>query len=96
MRIPYSIQGLFFAPALIGLVFILKISCPAGTWEGCFADNFITPVFMPIKFFYKIFSSHPLLLAAHEPLFILGYWALVGLFIGLIFDLHKRPINKDF
>ncbi len=87
MKIPYSIQGLFFAPALIGLVFLLKVSCPVGTGEGCFADNFLSPVFMPIKFLYKIFDSIAPTLATHEPLFILGYWAVVGLLIGLVFDL---------
>lgn len=87
MKIPYSIQGLFFAPALIGLVFLLKISCPAGTGEGCFADNFLLPVFMPIKFLYKIFSPYAPTLATHEPLFLLGYWGVVGLLIGLIVDL---------
>ncbi|MFZ2048836.1 MAG: hypothetical protein WAV25_00855 [Minisyncoccia bacterium] len=90
MKVPYSIQGLIFAPVLIGLVFLLKITCPVGAGQGCFADNFLTPVFMPIKFFYRAFQGHESYLALHEPFFILGYWAIVGLVVGLCVDLFRN------
>ena len=86
-RIPLSIQGLLFAPALIGIIFVLKITCPAPTGEGCFADNFLTPTFMPLNFLYKVFDKVAPTLALHEPLFILGYWALVGFLAGLTIDI---------
>ena len=90
MRVPYWIQGAFFAPALIGVIFILKITCPAGAGQGCFADPFLTPIFMPLTVIYRIFGVAPFLVA-HEPIFILFYWILVGIFVGLLFDiLGKR------
>lgn len=88
MKVPYSVQGLFFAPAFIGLVFVLKITCPAPTGSGCFADNFLRPTFMPLNFLYKVFDKIAPTLALHEPIFILGYWAIVGFLAGLVIDLY--------
>jgi hypothetical protein len=89
-RIPYFLQGALFAPALIGVVFVLKVTCPAMAGEGCFADNFLLPTFMPLEFLYNIFSSYAPLLSRHEPLFILGYWSIVGFVAGLSIDLYKE------
>lgn len=89
MRVPYSIQGAFFAPSLIGIIFILKITCPASAGQGCFADPFLTPLFMPLSAIYRIFGVVPIVVA-HEPIFILLYWVIVGIFVGLIFDILKH------
>ena len=89
MKVPYAVQGFIFAPALISMIFILKVTCPAAAGQGCFADNFLEPVFMPLKFLYKVFQNHESVLALHEPLFIVGYWALVGLVAGLCVDLFR-------
>ena len=98
-KIPYSLQGLIFAPALIGVIFILKVTCPAATGEWCFADNFVRPTFMPLKFLYQVFgTNHAPLLANHEPLFILGYWAIVGFLVGLLLELYihmKKPSLEE-
>lgn len=88
MKIPYYIQGAFFAPTLIGILFLLKITCPAGAGQGCFADPFLAPVFMPLTVLYKIFGNASILIS-YEPLFVLIYWILVGVFVGLLFDLLK-------
>ncbi len=94
MKIPYSVQGAFFAPALVGVLFILKITCPVGAGQGCFADPFLTPVFMPLSVLYKIFGPVSFLIT-HEPLFILLYWIIVGIFVGLLFDIlkYEQQIN---
>jgi len=89
MRIAYAIQGALFALALIGLVFIIKIGCPVGAGQGCFSDYFTVPMFMPLGFIYKFFGEVPVVYA-NESIFILLYWALVGLLIGLCFDLFPR------
>lgn len=88
------IQGLIFAPAFIGLEFVLKITCPAPTGQGCFADNFLTPTFMPLTFLYQAFAPYAHILARHEPLFILVYWAIVGFFVGLCIDLARKEEQK--
>jgi len=82
-----------FAPVVIGLLFILKITCPAPTGVGCFADPFLTPVFYPLVGLYKIFGNIPLI-SLNEPLVILLYWSIVGMFIGLCLDLYKRAIKN--
>jgi hypothetical protein len=91
MKVPYYIQGALFAPALVGVLFILKITCPAGAGQGCFSDPFLTPVFMPLTFIYKVFGNSPFVVS-HEPMFILLYWILIGLFVGMLFDIlnHKK------
>jgi hypothetical protein len=87
MKIPYSIQGFFFAPAVVGLLFFLKVTCPAETGYGCFADNFLVPIFIPLTFIYKVFDPVAHVVAHHEAWFILGYWAVVGLLVGCMADL---------
>ena len=91
MRIPHSIQGMLFAPALIALLFLLKAFCPASAGNACFADYFATPVFLPLVALYKIFGYAPQ--ASYQELaFIFLYWALVGFLLGLVADLlfHKK------
>lgn len=90
MRIPYSIQGMLFAPALVGLTFLLKAFCPASAGNDCFADVFATPVFLPLIAIYKIFGYMPASSGGQELLFILLYWALTGFVIGLIIDLFSK------
>lgn len=95
MRVPYSIQGFFFAPAAAGLLFLLKITCPVSTGYGCFADNFLPVVFMPLNFLYTLFARVAPTLAHHEPIFILGYWALVGFVAGLLVDLWRIETKRE-
>lgn len=90
MRLPYAFQGLLFVPALIMLVFILKVFCPESAGEECFADYFAVPIFLPLIVIYKIFGDSTAVLG-QEFLFILLYWGAVGFFIGLIFDLYTHP-----
>lgn len=96
MKIPYSIQGMLFAPAVIGLLFILKVTCPATTGSGCFADNFLVPVFLPLTFLYKVFAQIAPVVAHHEAWFILGYWTVVGFLVGLLCDIafHNKKENQ--
>ncbi len=95
MKIPYAIQGAFFAPALVGVLFILKITCPASAGQGCFADPFLTPVFMPLMVIYKVFGDVSFVIA-HEPIFILFYWIIVGIFVGLLFDILEDNQENKF
>ena len=90
MRIPYAVQGLLFAPALVGLILVLKAFCPAAADGSCFADFFAMPIFLPLIALYKIFGSTPPF-SGQEFLFIFLYWAVVGFFLGLILDLCSRP-----
>ena len=91
MKVPYAVQGAFFAPALVGLIFIIKISCPAGAGQGCFADPFMTPLFMPLSAIYRVLGNVSFVVQ-YEPLFVLLYWIIVGFFVGLIFDILKHKI----
>jgi hypothetical protein len=93
MKLPYSIQGALFAPAFALLVFVLKLTCPENG-VGCFADAFITPVFLPLDFIYRVFGPRSIIVA-HEPLFILLYWMIVGGLIGIFFDLYKKPKREE-
>jgi|SRR3989344_5434682 len=86
MRIPYFIQGALFGPALICLSLVLKVVCPAPVGAGCFTDHLAIPIFMPLAFIYRILDGNFLL--GYELLFVIIYWSLVGLLIGLIFDLR--------
>ena len=88
MRIPYFIQGALFGPALIGLTLVLKVFCLAPVGAGCFADHLAIPIFLPLILFYTTFGESVVL--AHELWFVVIYWSLTGLLIGLIFDLHTR------
>jgi hypothetical protein len=89
MRIPYSIQGALFAPACAVLIFVLKITCPAPSGVGCFADPFIRPLFFPVPFFYAVFGNMRTLMY-HEPFFVLGYWMIVGLLVGALYDIYRK------
>ena len=91
MRTPYSIQGALFGPALIGLSIILKVLCPTSVGAGCFADSLSVPIFLPLIFVYKIVDDS--LVMYHELWFVVLYWSLVGLLVGLIFDLRKRKME---
>ena len=88
MRLPYSIQGAFFGPLLIGLSIALKAFCPTLASTGCFVDQFATPIFLPLIFVYKTLGGD--LVLAHEIWFLAIYWSLVGFLVGLIFDLRGR------
>ncbi len=88
MRVPYAIKGMLFAPALVALAFFLKVICPESPGSGCLSDYLSTPIFLPAIFVEsavgKSIGSYGL-----EMLVVLLYWALVGLLVGLIFDLRK-------
>ncbi|MBX4189240.1 hypothetical protein KW785_01430 [Candidatus Parcubacteria bacterium] len=91
MKVPYSLQGLLFAPVFLVLLFVLKITCPSSS--GCFADVFSAPAFIPLASVYKMFGPVEAI-SAHEPIFILGYWALVGLLVGLCFDIWRKGARE--
>lgn len=86
-KIPYYLQGFLFAPAFIGLEFVLKVTCPASTGQGCFVDSFLGTTFMPLTFLYEVLAPYASVVARHEPLFILGYWAVIGFLVGLCADI---------
>jgi hypothetical protein len=86
MRVPYAIQGALFGPILIGLSLVLKLVCPVAVGGGCLTDHLAVPIFLPLIFVYRTFGEG--LVMAHELWFVLIYWSLVGLLVGLIFDLH--------
>ena len=92
MKVPYAVQGMLFAPALIGLLFVLRITCPAS--DMCFSDHFAALIFMPVAFVYKVFGNNTYL-TSHESLLILVYWALVGFLVGYIFDLLREERRGD-
>lgn len=89
MKLPYAIQGLFLAPALIAVEIILKGFCPASGSESCTADYFASSIFLPLVFIYKVFGSSDII-ANQEFLFIFLYWSLVGALLGFILDLYTR------
>ena len=86
--IPYAIRGALFAPAFIGLVLILKLICLAPIGGGCFADHLAIPIFLPLILVYVTFGNN--FVMSHELWFVILYWVVVGLLIGLIFDLRSR------
>ncbi|MDB5253945.1 MAG: hypothetical protein JWL80_11 [Parcubacteria group bacterium] len=88
MRVPYAVQCALFAPSLVLLIFILKITCPVETGNGCFVDPFISSVFFPLPSVYRLFGQIGLV-ATHEPLFILLYWTVVGFLVGVVIDVYK-------
>lgn len=90
MKIPHWLEGSIIAVVFALLIFTLKLSCPARTGEGCFADAFTSILFLPLPFIYKIFSNHLVLVGKYEIIFLLSYWAIVGLLIGLFIDIHKK------
>lgn len=89
MRIPYAVQGMIFAPALVAVILILKAFCPASAGDACFADFFATPVFLPLITIYKVFGNTPPF-NGQEFLFIFLYWTLVGMLLGLLVDLFSK------
>ncbi len=95
MKLPYSIQGMLFAPVLIALVFLLKAFCPASAGDACFADWFATPVFLPLIAIYKVFGKMPGASNGQELLFIILYWTLTGFILGFILDLITRSKEKE-
>lgn len=93
-KVPHFLEGLVLAPVFAATVFFLKLSCPVATGQGCFADAFYKILFLPLPSIYKVFSNHLVLVGRHEIVFLLIYWALVGFFLGLFFDIHKKPTKK--
>ena len=91
MKVPYCIKGALFAPALLLLLFGLKITCPASA--GCFSDIFATPAFLPVAAVYKAFGPVEFV-STHEPGVLLGYWSMVGFFLGLVFDVSGKPVRR--
>lgn len=89
MRIPYSVKGALFAPALVALIFGLKIICPAPLGAGCFADHFVAPMFLPLVLIEKFFGPGSFILS-YEMVIVLVYWALVGLLVGLCIDIYRN------
>jgi hypothetical protein len=87
-RVPHFIQGALFGPALIGLILILKVACPTKAGAECFADQLAVPIFLPLIFIYKIVDEG--LIMYHELWFVVIYWSIIGLLIGLMFDLWGR------
>lgn len=90
----YSIQGLFFFPALIILIFLLKLLCPTNADGTCFADFFAKPIFMPIIFINKIFGGYSNALFQELGIIIL-YWAFIGFLIGFLFDIYKSIFAEN-
>ncbi|MDP2642114.1 MAG: hypothetical protein Q8P21_02400 [bacterium] len=87
MKIPYSIQGALFGPALIVLALIFKLMCPETAGAACFADHLAVPIFLPLILAYKVLGES--LVVSHELWFVFLYWILVGFLAGLIFDLRN-------
>lgn len=87
MRIPYSIKGALFGPIMIALTVALKAACPLTLGDQCFADYLAVPIFLPLILIYRIVRSG--LIMYHEFWFVILYWSIAGLLIGLIFDLRK-------
>ena len=85
MKIPYSIQGMLFMPALVSLMFLLKLTCPTPAGSGCFADTFLPSMFLPVNFLHAFLPRD--IVTYHELLLILAYWGVVGLFAGLLVDI---------
>ncbi len=88
---PYWLKGAVFAPTLLVLLFVLKVSCLGQS--DCFADVFSTPAFLPLSAVYRAFGPVSAI-ATHEPIFLLSYWMIVGLLIGLLFDLMRTNAKK--
>lgn len=92
MRLPYSIQGSLFAPALVFLIFILKAFC-TGSGGSCFPDYFASIIFLPVVAMYRMFGRVPEL-NFPEVCLIFLYWAFIGFLIGFFVDLLK-PRSED-
>ena len=86
-RIPSCILGLFMAPGLICIFFLLKAICSAG--NSCVVDRFALPIFLPLAMVYKVFGSSKVI-GGQDFIFILLYWSLIGFLLGSILDLYTR------
>lgn len=71
----------------------MRVTCPA-PGAGCFAEPFVKVLFFPLPFFYEVFGTMRALMY-HEPWFVLGYWAIVGFFVGLLFDIYKKTLPEQ-
>lgn len=89
MRVPYAIQGMLFAPAIVGITFFLKVICPASPGAGCLSDFLAPPIFLPAVFIESVIGKS-IGSYAYEVVVILLYWALIGLLVGFICDLYKN------
>ncbi|PIQ67165.1 MAG: hypothetical protein CO184_01425 [Candidatus Zambryskibacteria bacterium CG_4_9_14_3_um_filter_40_16] len=90
---PGWFRGLIFSVFFIFLIFFLKIICPLSV--GCLSDPFFVPIFYPlvlIKFIFGVSSAE--VLGRWEPIFILFFWALVGIILGYIYDIYKNKRNR--
>jgi hypothetical protein len=92
-HITASIQGLFLAPALVCLFFLLKAFCPEAS-GSCFVDHFAVPVFLPLVAIYKIFGDSSII-GGHEFILVILYWAAIGFFIGLFIDFWLHRPNHE-
>ena len=81
MHIRNALKGAGFSVALAVLIFFLKIICPVDT--GCLADPFLVVLFSPLYLFNAL-GIESLILSAHEPFLILGFWALLGFIVGYL------------
>lgn len=88
-HVPYWAQGIFFAFALIILIFFLKIICPIDV--GCLADPFLVPLFSPLRITAFLGITD---LGKWEPLFIFSFWSVVGFCVGLVCENVKKN-KKD-
>lgn len=88
-KVPSCMQYMFFAPATVGLLFLLKTFCPASAGTMCFSDQFSSIIFLPLNAVYQLFGDSSIIYH-QEFLFILIYWASVGFLIGLIIDIWPR------
>lgn len=93
MHLPRSIKGMFFASALVGLLFGLEALCPVSAGTVCFADRFATPIFLPLVALYNLFGYAPE--ASYQELtFVTLYWAAIGFLAGLMLDLWAHGNNE--
>ena len=90
-KVPYWAQGVFFSIAFILLIFFLKVICPIDL--GCVVDPFLVPLFSPLKIlsFFNL-----VILEQWEALYILIFWAFVGLCVGFVYEKTKGSLSKYF
>ena len=88
MRIPYSIKGALFGPALLAIVIILKMFCLGPASSGCFVDYVAVPIFLPLILVYKVIGIGSLMI--NEFLLVLLYWSVVGFLVGFMTDLYMH------
>ena len=86
-KYPTALKGIFLAPVLICIFFVLKASCSEVVGESCFADRFAVPIFLPIVIIYRMFGDFAII-GNQQFLVVMLYWAAVGALIGFILDLY--------